>query len=39
MDPAREPNPAAADDGMLDSYSETVMRVATTVTPTLRPLK
>ena len=33
MDPAREPNSAAADDGPLDSYSETVMRVAETVTP------
>lgn len=33
MDQMREPNSAAFDDDPLDSYSETVMRVAETVTP------
>ncbi|BAS09769.1 serine endoprotease DegS [Arthrobacter sp. Hiyo4] len=33
MEQAQEPYTAAADDGPLDSYSETVMRVAETVTP------
>ena len=33
MDQMREPGSAAFDDGPLDSYSETVMRVAETVTP------
>lgn len=33
MDQANGPRPPASDDGPLDSYSETVMRVAQTVTP------
>ena len=33
MDQMRKPDSPASDDGPLDSYSETVMRVAETVTP------
>ena len=33
MDQMRKPGSPASDDGPLDSYSETVMRVAETVTP------
>lgn len=33
MNQMREPSPEVFDDGLLDSYSETVMRVAETVTP------
>ena len=33
MNQMREPSPEEYDDGALDSYSETVMRVAETVTP------
>jgi S1-C subfamily serine protease len=33
MEPARKPDPEEYDGGVLDSYSETVMRVAETVTP------